>query len=202
MLAGKDGELDAIIISDGAIKESYDPSLQAAKELKEMGVNLYFIHVHSLAAPSQTDLNTKEFYAESLMQELGLENNYKRINLTERADISFESTEKSQEDEKQQQEGPATYSLYAYSPDHFITKNVNLTSNITGYNDVTPKAGAERLVITATNGKPVLTTWRFGLGRVAALTTDNGEGEGPLAGHLPFTTVPVPNLFQARSTGQ
>ena len=71
MLTGKDGELDAIIISDGAIKESYDPSLQAAKELKEMGVNLYFIHVHTLAAPSQTDSATKEFYAERLMQESG-----------------------------------------------------------------------------------------------------------------------------------
>ncbi len=177
MLTGKDGELDAIIISDGAIKESYDPSLQAAKELKDMGVNLYFIHVHTLAAPSQTDLTTKEFYAERLMQNLGLENNYKRINMTERADISFKPSEKSPENEKQQEEGPATYSLFAYSPDHFITKNVNLTSNITGYNDVTPKAGAERLVITSTNGKPVLTTWRFGLGRVAALTTDNGGGE-------------------------
>lgn len=177
MLAAKDGERDAIIISDGAIKESYDPSLRAAKELKAMGVNLYFIHVHSLAAPNQVDLKAKEYYAEKYMQELGLENNYKRIDLKERADISFGQTEQSQENQNQQQEGSATFPLYVYSPDHFITKNVNLTANITGYNDVTPKAGAERLVITATNGKPVLTTWRFGLGRVAALTTDNGNGE-------------------------
>jgi uncharacterized membrane protein len=176
MLAVKDGERDAIIISDGAIKESYEPGLQAAKELKDMGVNLYFIHVHSLAAPNQIDLKTKDFYAESFMQELGLENNYQRINLTERANIVFNPTDKSQENQNQPK-GPATYPLFAYSPDHFITKNVNLTANITGYNDVTPKAGAERLVITATNGKPVLTTWRFGLGRVAALTTDNGKGE-------------------------
>lgn len=176
MLADKDGERDAIIVSDGAIKESYDPSLKAAKELQAMGVNLFFIQVHSLAAPNQVDPKTKEFYAESFMQELGLETNYKRIELGERTDISFGSTDKSQENQSQQQEGSATYPLYVYSPDHFITKNVNLTANITGYNDVTPKAGAERLVITATNGKPVLTTWRFGLGRVAALTTDNGEG--------------------------
>jgi uncharacterized membrane protein len=177
MLTGKDGEVDAIIISDGAIKESYDSSLEAAKELKDMGVNLYFIHVHSLAAPSQTDSTTKEFYAERLMKNLGLENNYKRINLKERADITFKPTDQSQEKEQKQEEGSATYPLFSYSPDHFITKNVNLTSNITGYNDVTPKAGAERLVITSTNGKPVFTTWRFGLGRVAAITTDNGEGE-------------------------
>jgi uncharacterized membrane protein len=178
MLTGKDGERDTIIISDGGIKESYDPSLQAAKELKNMGVNLYFIHVHSLAAPGQNDLTTKEYYAEKFMQTLGLENNYYRINLTERANIVFKPTDKSPENQNQQLESPATYSLFAYSPDHFITKNVNLTANITGYNDVTPKAGAERLVITATNGKPVLTTWRFGLGRVAAFTTDNGKGKG------------------------
>jgi uncharacterized membrane protein len=175
-LTGKDGELDAIVISDGAIKESYDPSLQAAKELKDMGVNLYFIHVHSLAAPSQTDLTTKEFYAKKLMQSLGLENNYYFINLGERPKFTFKSTEKPQENVSKPEEGPAAYTLYAYSPDHFITKDVNFTSNtsnITGYNDVTPKAGAELLVITTT-GKPVLTTWRFGLGRVAAFTTDNG----------------------------
>jgi hypothetical protein len=111
------------------------------------------------------------------MRNLGLENNYKRINLKERADISFKPTDNSQEKLEKQEEGSAAYPLFAYSPDHFITRNVNLTSNITGYNDVTPKAGAERLVITSTNGKPVFTTWRFGLGRVAALTTDNGEGE-------------------------
>lgn len=181
LLAGKDGELDAIIISDGGIEESYEPSLQAAKDLQKLGVNLYFIHVHS-AAPSQTD-KARNYYAETLMKELGLENNYKRINVTEtgqepeRVNFDFGTTEKSPEEGERENLTPDSYSLYAYSPDHFITKNVNLTANITGYNDVTPKAGAERLVITTT-GKPVLTTWRFGLGRVAALTTDNGEGEG------------------------
>jgi hypothetical protein len=182
MLAGKDGELDAIIISDGGIEESYKPSLQAAKDLQKLGVNLYFIHVHS-AAPSQTD-KARNFYAEMLMKELGLEKNYKRINVTEtgqepeRVNFDFGTTEESPEEEKENEENVTPdYPLYAYSPDSFITKDVNLTANITGYNDVTPKAGAERLVITTT-GKPVLTTWRFGLGRVAALTTDNGEGEG------------------------
>ena len=50
MLTGKDGELDAIVISDGGIEDSYEPSLQAAKELKEMGVNLYFVHIHSASS--------------------------------------------------------------------------------------------------------------------------------------------------------
>ncbi len=176
MLAGKDGELDAVIISDGGIKDSYEPALQAAKDLQKLGVNIYFIHLRS-TAPSQTD-QARNYYAETLMQELGLEENYMHINMTERADITLGSTEVSPEEADEENITIASYSLYAYSPDHFITKNVNLTSNITGYNDVTPKAGAERLVITTATGKPVLTTWRFGLGRVAVLTTDNGEGEG------------------------
>ncbi|KKG17569.1 von Willebrand factor A [Methanosarcina sp. 2.H.T.1A.6] len=174
MLEGEDGELDAIIISDGGIEDSYDQSLQTARELKDMGVNLYFIHIRS-TAPSQTD-KTRNFYAEKLMQDLGLENNYKHIEMGERANIGFEDLDMTPEDETKSEELDS-YLLLEYSPDHFITKGVNLTNaSITGYNQVTPKAGAERLVITVT-GQPVLTTWRFGLGRVAAFTTDNGGSE-------------------------
>ncbi|VVB71524.1 Uncharacterised protein [uncultured archaeon] len=49
-----------------------------------------------------------------------------------------------------------------------------MNASISGFNDVTPKPGAQRLVIMS-DGKPVLTTWRYGLGRVAALTTDDGS---------------------------
>ena len=37
-----------------------------------------------------------------------------------------------------------------------------------------PRPGAQRLVALP-DGKPVLTVWRYGLGRVAALTTDDGS---------------------------
>ncbi|GFO97630.1 hypothetical protein ig2599ANME_1835, partial [groundwater metagenome] len=67
------------------------------------------------------------------------------------------------------------YPLVAVDSNHFITKYINLTASVTGYNDVTPKLGGDRLVAT-TRGKPVLTTWGFGLGRVASFTTDNGGG--------------------------
>ncbi|MDD4249060.1 MAG: VWA domain-containing protein [Methanosarcina sp.] len=175
MLEGEDGELDAIIISDGGIEDSYDQSLTAARELKDMGVKLYFIHIRS-SAPSQID-KTRTFYAEKLMQELGLETNYQHLDMGERTNIGFEDIVTTPEEDENKSEDIGTYPLLEYSPDHFITKNVNLTTaSITGYNQVTPKAGAERLVITIT-GQPVLTTWRFGLGRVAAFTTDNGGSE-------------------------
>jgi hypothetical protein len=66
------------------------------------------------------------------------------------------------------------YPLAAVDSNHFITKYLNLTASVTGYNEVTPKLGGERLVAT-TRGKPILTTWGFGLGRVASFTTDNGN---------------------------
>jgi uncharacterized membrane protein len=68
------------------------------------------------------------------------------------------------------------YPLTTLDTNHFITKYINISASITGYNDVTPKLGSDRLVAT-TRGKPILTTWGFGLGRVASFTTDNGGGD-------------------------
>jgi uncharacterized membrane protein len=68
------------------------------------------------------------------------------------------------------------YPLTILDTNHFITKYINISASITGYNDVTPKLGADRLVATS-RGKPVLTTWGFGLGRVVSFTTDNGGGD-------------------------
>lgn len=67
------------------------------------------------------------------------------------------------------------YPLIAIDTNNFITKYLNLTASVTGYNDVTPKLGGDELVAT-TRGKPILTTWGFGLGRAASFTTDNGGG--------------------------
>ncbi|AFV22331.1 hypothetical protein Mpsy_0118 [Methanolobus psychrophilus R15] len=164
------GELDIIIISDGGIEQSYDSSLAIAKEIKGEGVNLYYIHIRS-SAPSQYNENQVAF-AQLLMQEV--DGVYFKLEQGERANIVFnELPEPSEENET----AFGTFPLIELNTQHFITRNVEVEGEITGYNDVTPKAGADRLVITAT-GKPVLTTWRYGLGRVAAITTDNGERGG------------------------
>ena len=47
---------------------------------------------------------------------------------------------------------------------HYITSDLDINGTITGFNDVTPKPGAQKLV-AMTDGKPVLTAWRYGLGR-------------------------------------
>ncbi|MGP8322003.1 MAG: hypothetical protein ACT6FE_06745 [Methanosarcinaceae archaeon] len=166
------GELDVVIISDGGIEESYDDGLEIASQLHNAGVKLYYVHIRS-GAPSQYN-DRHVSYAQKMMNEV--EGIYFPIEIGERVNIIFEDIEKPPEGE--------TITLYVfplieYNPKHFITRNIEIAGNITGYNDVTPKAGADRIIITST-GKPVLTTWRYGLGRVASLTTDNGYGGGNL----------------------
>ncbi len=78
------------------------------------------------------------------------------------------------------------YPLAAIDTNHFITKYINLTASVTGYNDVTPKLGSDSLVAT-TRGKPILTTWGFGLGRVVSFTTDNGADENNCYSGSPVT---------------
>lgn len=67
------------------------------------------------------------------------------------------------------------YPLAVIDKNHFITKYLNISAIVTGYNDVVPKLGSDRLVATA-RGKPILTAWGFGLGRVVSFTGDNGGG--------------------------
>ncbi len=62
---------------------------------------------------------------------------------------------------------------------HFITSGLTLDARISGYNRVVSKPAATVLVSTR-DRKPVLTAWRFGLGRVAALTTDPEKWAGEL----------------------
>jgi hypothetical protein len=60
---------------------------------------------------------------------------------------------------------------------HFISRNLveleNVGADVKGYNKVYEKNVAQ-LILSSRGGKPILTSWRFGLGRVAALSTDNG----------------------------
>lgn len=66
------------------------------------------------------------------------------------------------------------YPVEVVSKNHYITSDLELNASITGFNDVTPKSGAQRLMVMP-DGKPVLTVWRYGLGRVASLSTDDGN---------------------------
>jgi hypothetical protein len=66
------------------------------------------------------------------------------------------------------------FALSIMNSNHYITTDLQLNATITGFNDATPRPGSQRLV-TMADGKPILTTRRYGLGRVASLTTDSGN---------------------------
>jgi uncharacterized membrane protein len=57
---------------------------------------------------------------------------------------------------------------------HFITYNQTLDVVVSGYNYVIPKS-ASRMLITTNKNIPVMVAWRFGLGRVISLATDDGS---------------------------
>jgi len=61
-------------------------------------------------------------------------------------------------------------SMFIYDINHFITSKIDTEIPVTGYNSVYPK-GTAQLLVTTTNGDPLLTVWRVGLGRVASLST-------------------------------
>jgi len=60
---------------------------------------------------------------------------------------------------------------------HFITFNRSLDVVVSGYNYVIPKPAA-RMLITTNKNIPILVAWRFGLGRVVSLATDDGSKWG------------------------
>ncbi|MFB6217055.1 MAG: VWA domain-containing protein [Candidatus Aenigmatarchaeota archaeon] len=58
--------------------------------------------------------------------------------------------------------------------DHFITNGLEFDSQVAAFDRAEPKEGGN-LLVTGRGGEPFLTTWRYGIGRVAAFTGDNKE---------------------------
>ncbi|MDQ1274845.1 MAG: hypothetical protein QG610_417, partial [Euryarchaeota archaeon] len=178
---GNSSEAEIIIVSDGGIGNvaegdlRFERAVQCAENLHENnGIGIHFVHIH---APKTTRQVTPkgQYYAALLMNKIGLSENYNRIEPGERIKVSFSEDPAESEDRENEY---SSGSIVVYDPKHFITRNISdIRNDIYGYNEVTPKPEANRLVITRL-GKPILSVWRLGLGRVAAITTDNGNGNG------------------------
>ncbi len=174
-----DAEAEIIIVSDGGIGApgqgvgSFEKAIERAQALKDSGIDIYFVHIHSPKAGRQVN-GEGRYYADTLMNKIHLSENYYRIEPGQRINLNFgENPEEAEDTEDDYSSG----SIVIYDPKHFITRDISGINDILGYNDVTPRPEANRLVITRL-GKPVLTVWRLGLGRVASITTDNGYGGG------------------------
>jgi Mg-chelatase subunit ChlD len=165
MLANSAGAKDVIIVSDGNIDAGiYESSLSVAARMNNADIRMHFIHVMS----SPTNLLTKfEELAHSV------DGTYQQT--TYPASIAISTAQPDAEPTPTPPpEEPGTYAVSTFTKKHFITEHLDLSATITGYNDVTSKLGAKRLVVTD-EGKPIVCAWRYGLGRVVSWSTDNGN---------------------------
>tara|TARA_Y100000310_G_scaffold339689_1_gene433177 strand:- start:3268 stop:5649 length:2382 start_codon:yes stop_codon:yes gene_type:complete len=147
------GSKNIILISDG-ITQIPQQAIANAKMLALRGIKLYTVGIGE-------DTN-REF-----MKKLALKGNgiYFEPSETERLKLLFNESK----------EPPKENNLLVLDNHHFITNKLSIAANINGFNQVVPKQSA-RLLITSQNSNPILTTWRYGLGRIAVLATDDGSG--------------------------
>ena len=151
------GKKYVIIISDGVIKRMamQEPTIEQVRAMSEKGINVYTVGV---------GFDTDERFMRALANAgNGL---YFKPEEYERLKLEFE--EEKEKEEKDQ------YSVGVYNRYHFITRDlVQFWPSIKEFNGVTEKSISQ--VLVATEGRmPIVTVWRFGLGRVVSLTTDNG----------------------------
>lgn len=153
------GSKSIVVLSDGKVSGYPKETLALASKLAEGN-----IHVYAVSVGSHTD--------SAFMKELAKRGNgiFFEPNEFQKLKILFG------EPELLKTEGKSA--LIILNSDHFITRNLELNAKMGAYNSIVPKSAASVLV-TLDTGEPALTTWRYGLGRVAAVnvfTTNNDLG--------------------------
>lgn len=151
MLAYSPGSRNIILLSDGKTKNYYG-TLSAVKEARRLGIRTFAVDVGA---------NTDKMKLQEIASEGGGE--YFKPGVAQSIRLLFG------EDEKPKDSKP----LMINDDDHFITREINLTAVVYGFNQVVPKGIGKVLVSTVFND-PVLTVGRFGLGRIAVFSTDDG----------------------------
>ena len=73
--------------------------------------------------------------------------------------------------------GPA--GLVLLNSNHFITKDLDIDCVLAATNQVIPKSNSQ-LLVTNDGGEPVVTVWRYGLGKVTTITGFTGDTLGEL----------------------
>jgi uncharacterized membrane protein len=170
MLDNTSGQKNIIIFSDGAIDNCFDECMIEISSIDTTQIEMVFALIKTNVIKEQlvkTNYNKGEYFMDILAREAGGE--FYELDPDQRLDLTFgkESPDLSPDESN-------VYAVVRLDEEHFITRYLNISGSISGYNDVTQKVGASRLVTTSM-GKPVVTSWQFGLGRVVSLSTDNGK---------------------------
>jgi len=155
------GSLNMILISDGQDAGGFGPMdmglTRYVESLAKIGYHIYTVGLG-------TAINTE------LMEGMAQTGNGVYFEPNELNYLKIIFGEKESDDPGSFEE---TTSLFVADKNHFITKNLGIKASVTGINFVVDKPSARPLVITK-EGSPILSVWRFGLGRIVALTTDDG----------------------------
>lgn len=170
MLDNTSGQKYMLVFSDGAVKDSFEDSKTVISSMDTVDTDMIFVMIKTNVVKERdvrTDNNRGEYFIKVLADQAG--GDFIQLETHQRLDLTF-----GRESPDLPDGGPETYAIVRLDEDHFITRYLNISGSIAGYNDVTQKVGARRLVTTSM-GKPVVTSWQFGLGRVVSLSTDNGR---------------------------
>lgn len=158
------GSKNIIFISDG--KTTYQKlrgdTLDAVRNVNALGVKIFVVGVGT-----ETDsLGTNNNLFLGNIAVLG-EGIYYKADASNKLKVQFGDKDESQ--------GEEFYNtLVPIDTTHFITLGMDdMQATISGYNYGVPKPAA-RLLVTTHKNIPVLVVWRFGLGRVVTLMTDDG----------------------------
>ncbi|MBI2651383.1 VWA domain-containing protein [Candidatus Woesearchaeota archaeon] len=158
MLTGASGGKNIILITDGktTFQKLMDDTKESAKEAAARGMRIYVAGV----GERRNDVFLDE------VAHLG-EGTYFPVDASNKLKILFGEPESKEEKEFFNR-------LVLLDTTHFITYNQSIDAVISGYNYVVPKP-ASRLLITTNKNIPIMVAWRFGLGRVVSLATDDGS---------------------------
>ena len=164
MLSKVGGSKNIIFISDG--KTTYqklrDDTLESVRRINNLGVKVFTVGVGT----ETDDLATENNLFLANMAALG-EGIYYKADASNKLKVQF--------GDKDETKGEEFYNtLVPIDTTHFITLALDdMHATVSGYNYAVPKPSARMLVTTHKN-IPILVVWRFGLGRVVSLTTDDG----------------------------
>lgn len=157
MIAQADGSKNIVLFSDGK-SGSMGDDLRQAKFAAESGIRVYTVGVGE-------DTNAEH------MQAIAKAGNgaYFEPSEAQKLKIIFGTGEEAPTDKMK---------LEKLNNNHFITRNAKINARLSGLNQVVPKPNADVLVATAEN-RAIITVWRFGLGRIVSVATDDGTGWAP-----------------------
>jgi len=161
MLRSVSGGKNIILITDG--KTTYNKLMadtkESAKQAASRGIKVYVAGVG--------DRRNDDFLTSVALFGEGI---YFPVDSSNKLNIIFGEPESKEDTE-------FLNKLVLLDTTHFITFNQSLDAVVSGYNYVIPKPSA-RMLVTTNKNIPIMVAWRFGLGRVVSLATDDGSKWG------------------------